>query len=96
MDAIKLMTEGMLKAEKPEVNIGDTVKVLSMNLKGTVHTLPDAKGNLFVQMGILRSQVNIRDLELVQDNGEILKQGKEVDLVQLMKIQIMQWMRQIQ
>ena len=27
MDAIKLMTEGMLKADKPEVNIGDTVKV---------------------------------------------------------------------
>ena len=26
MDAIKLMTEGMLKAEKPVVNIGDTVK----------------------------------------------------------------------
>ncbi len=27
MDAIKLMTEGMLKAEKPVVNVGDTVKV---------------------------------------------------------------------
>ncbi len=49
------------KAPK-KLKIGDSVKVLSMNLKGTVHTLPDAKGNLFVQMGILRSQVNIRDL----------------------------------
>ena len=38
-----------------------------MNLKGTVHTLPDAKGNLFVQMGILRSQVNIKDLVLLED-----------------------------
>ena len=27
MDAIKLMTEGMLKAEKPVVNVGDTVRV---------------------------------------------------------------------
>ena len=43
--------------------LGDSVQVLSMNLKGTVSTLPDAKGNLFVQMGILRSQVNLRDLE---------------------------------
>ena len=43
--------------------------VLSMNLKGTVHTLPDAKGNLFVQMGILRSQVNINDLILVEDEA---------------------------
>ncbi len=27
MDAIKLMTEGMIKSEKPVVNIGDTVRV---------------------------------------------------------------------
>ena len=29
--------------------------------------LIDAKGNLFVQMGILRSQVNISDLELIEE-----------------------------
>ena len=39
-----------------------------MNLKGTVSTLPDAKGDLFVQMGILRSRVNIRDLELIRED----------------------------
>lgn len=50
-----------------KLKLGDSVKVLSMNLKGTVHTLPDAKGNLFVQMGILRSQVNIKDLILLAD-----------------------------
>ncbi len=50
------------------LRVGDSVKVLSMNLKGTVHTLPNAKGDLFVQMGILRSQVNIRDLELIQED----------------------------
>ena len=55
------------KAPK-KLRIGDTVKVLSMNLKGTVHTLPDAKGNLFVQMGILRSQVNIQDLVLMDED----------------------------
>ncbi len=49
------------------LRIGDSVKVLSMNLKGTVHTLPNAKGDLYVQMGILRSQVNIRDLILLED-----------------------------
>ena len=47
--------------------IGDSVKVLSMNLKGTVSTLPDARGNLYVQMGILRSQVNIKDLEKIEE-----------------------------
>lgn len=51
-----------------KLKIGDSVKVLSMNLKGTVHTLPDAKGNLFVQMGILRSQINVRDLILLEED----------------------------
>ncbi len=47
---------------------GDSVKILSMNLKGTVSTLPDAKGNLFVQCGIMRTQTNINDLALVQED----------------------------
>lgn len=50
-----------------KLRIGDSVKVLSMNLTGTVHSLPNAKGDLFVQMGILRSQVNIKDLVLIKD-----------------------------
>ena len=56
------------KQHKPgDFRLGESVKVLSMNLKGTVSSLPDAKGNLFVQMGILRSQVNISDLEIIEE-----------------------------
>lgn len=43
---------------------GDGVRILSMGLTGTVSTLPDNKGNLFVQCGIMRTQVNVRDLDL--------------------------------
>lgn len=50
------------------LRIGDRVKVLSMNLTGTVHTLPNARGDLYVQMGILRSLVNVRDLVLLPDD----------------------------
>ena len=50
-----------------DIHLGDSVRVLSMNLKGTVSSLPNAKGDLFVQMGIMRSQVNLRDLELIPD-----------------------------
>ena len=50
-----------------DLHIGDSIKVLSLNLKGTVSTLPDAKGNLFVQMGIIRSKVHISDLELIDE-----------------------------
>ena len=56
------------KAVDPKaLRVGDSVKVLSLNLKGTVSTLPDAKGNLFLQMGILRSQVNLRDIEPIDE-----------------------------
>lgn len=50
------------------LRIGDSVKVLSMNLKGTVHSLPNAKGDLYVQMGILNSLVNINDLILLEED----------------------------
>ena len=50
-----------------ELHIGDRIKVLSMNLEGTVSSLPDQKGNLFVQMGILRSQVHLNDVVRLQE-----------------------------
>ncbi len=46
---------------------GDGVRILSMGLTGTVSTLPDNKGNLFVQCGIMRTQVNVRDLALTEE-----------------------------
>lgn len=52
-----------------KLRIGDSVKVISMNLKGTVHSLPNAKGDLYVQMGILRSLVNINDLILLEEDA---------------------------
>lgn len=56
------------KELKPkDLSLGDTVQVLSMNLKGTVSSHPDSKGFLFVQMGIIRSKVHISDLELVDE-----------------------------
>ncbi|MCI9125291.1 MAG: endonuclease MutS2 [Eubacterium sp.] len=46
---------------------GDSVKVLSLNQRGIVSTKPNAKGNLFVQMGILRTEVNIKDLVRIEE-----------------------------
>ena len=69
--ANKNVQEQTPKPKKPvsakKLHLGDAVKVLSMNLKGTVSSMPDAKGDLFVQMGILRSKVNISDLELIDE-----------------------------
>ena len=59
-----------------KIKKGDSVRVLSMGVKGIVNTLPDAKGNLYVQCGILRSQVNIKDLELI-DEAEVFTEGSK-------------------
>lgn len=62
--------KGPKKTVSPKkIKVGDGVRVLSMNLKGTVSTLPNAKGDLYVQMGILRSLVNIKDLELLEEQS---------------------------
>lgn len=65
--ALKQADEAANHKVPKKLRIGDSVKVLSMNLKGTVHTLPNEKGDLYVQMGILRSLVNIKDLVLIED-----------------------------
>lgn len=58
------------KILKPtQIKLGDMVKVVSMGLKGTISSKPDAKGDLFVQCGIIRSKVNIEDLVLINDNA---------------------------
>ncbi len=63
-----------LKVQKPkktykpsDFKLGESVKVLSMNLTGTISSRPDSRGNVTVQMGILRSQVNISDLEIIEE-----------------------------
>ena len=57
------------KILKPnQIKPGDMVKVVSMGLKGTVSSKPDAKGDLFVQCGIIRSKVNIKDLVLINED----------------------------
>ena len=78
MDAAR---SGMAKeAPKPhkqhkasDFKLGESVKVLSMNLTGTVNSLPDSKGNVTVQMGILRSQVHISDLEIIEEKPAYLQ-----------------------
>lgn len=54
-----------LSAKK--IYLGATVKVLSLNAEGIVETLPDKDFNLFVRIGIIRTNVNLKDLELVKN-----------------------------
>ena len=76
------------KAKKKQTagdfHIGDTVHVLSLNLKGTVSTLPNTKGDMYVQMGILRSLVNIKDVELAEED----EQEKQASKTSIGKIRV--------
>lgn len=71
-----------LKQEKPthkmlkpnQLHLGDSVKIVSMGLKGSVSSLPDKNGKLFVQCGIIRSQVSLDDLILLEE--ETITTGK--------------------
>lgn len=63
------------KTAPGKLAIGDLVMVHSMGVKGTVMSLPNTKGKCFVQMGIMRSEVNADDLELLEE--ETLQNRKE-------------------
>ena len=71
-----------LKADKPahkplkpsQIKLGESVRIVSMGLKGTISSLPDKNGRLFVQCGIIRSQVSLDDLVLAEE--ETIKTGR--------------------
>lgn len=70
----KLSHSAPVKHHSPtDFHIGDLVHVHSLNLDGTVHSLPNSKGELTVTMGILHSQVNIKDLEIIEEAKETEK-----------------------
>lgn len=67
------------------MRLGESVRIISMGLEGTVNSLPDSKGNLFVQCGIMRMQTNINDIEILDTAdisgpgyyGKVKKSGKK-------------------
>ena len=69
--AMKNTTQAPKKVlTEKDIRIGDSIKVISSGFTGTISSLPDKKGNLFVQCGIIRSQVNMKDLQLIQEEPE--------------------------
>lgn len=70
-ERLALKKEQAKKNRPEDFHPGDTVRVLSMNLKGTITGKPNSKGQVAVQMGILKSMVNLSDLELLDE--EVIK-----------------------
>lgn len=66
--AVRKEKKRTAKIDPAKLQIGDSVRIISLNLTGTVSTLPDNKGRLYVTTGILKSQVGVTDLELVSED----------------------------
>ena len=54
--------------KESQLKLGESVKIVSMGLKGTISSKPDKDGNLYVQCGIMRTKANIRDLVIISDD----------------------------
>jgi DNA mismatch repair protein MutS2 len=71
-----------VKSNRPPKNlkIGETVEVLSLNQVGTVSTLPNEKGYLTVQIGIMKVNVHISALRRVasQDSDKSTIKAKTI------------------
>ncbi len=77
LDAVQGHKQKRRNTNAPDsLSIGDMVMVHSLGVKGTVSTLPNAKGKLFVQMGIMRSEVDIKDLELLEEETIQIRKEK--------------------
>lgn len=73
----KLSVQNQPTGHKPlkpgQLQLGDSVKIVSLGMRGIVNSLPDSKGNLFIQCGIMRSNVNIKDLILIPNEPAVNK-----------------------
>jgi len=65
------------KIKPSDLHIGDKVKVSSMNLTGTIHSLPDKKGDITVSMGIMQTKVKLDDIELIPEEDTAKRFRKE-------------------
>ena len=53
-----------------DVKVGESVRIISMDDEGVVVTLPDSKGDLMVQVGILKFSANVKDLQRIENKEE--------------------------
>ena len=74
--AYKSKKQSKKRHEASDFHVGDEVYVTSLSLAGTVSTLPNAKGDLYVQMGMMRSLVNIKDLEITKTAKDVKRENQ--------------------
>ena len=74
------------KSAPKDLKVGDIVMVHSLGMKGTISTAPNNKGKCFVQMGILRSEVDISDLEFLEQETKASRREANITHARNMKM----------
>ncbi len=67
-----------------QLRVGDNVLIVDIDKKGTVSSIPDSNGNLFVNVGIMKTKTNLNRLRLVE-NQEITVNNKKTSPVKRKK-----------
>lgn len=55
--------------KKSDFHIGDRVKIISLDSEGSVISLPNDKGEIGIQMGILKTTANINSVKIIGDDN---------------------------
>ena len=74
--ALKNNSKRKKKLEASDIKVGSDCMVLTFNVKGKILSLPNAKGDMTVSMGSMRTTVNIKDIELTDPEPEEKVQKK--------------------
>lgn len=70
LNSVKAAKKPHIKVDPKKLRIGDSVRIVSLDADGTVKALPDQKGMVAVQAGILSVNVHYSDLELKNESGK--------------------------
>jgi len=77
---------GQLTVNNKALKQYDTVLLVDIDKKGTIISPPDAKGGCVVQIGIMKTKTNVRNLRLVEEKNEATLNGKSIGNVTVSKI----------
>lgn len=59
-----------------DIKLGESVRIISIDKFGEVETLPDEKGDLNIQVGIMSVRSNIKDIERSESKEEVKAEKK--------------------
>lgn len=61
-----------------DLRVGDTVYLVNVDKEGVLLELPDAKGTVLVQAGILKTRTKLSNLQLIEEKPKVIQGKKKI------------------